>query len=100
MVLAGRLARPKPPLQGRLALARSPPSQQIFYTDVFVEVWPMDAMTAADQLPVLALRGSPVGKPRVPRQWNRQRSTVREFNDERIVRNPNLLSQCKLQINR
>ena len=44
----------------------------------------MDAFALADEPPLSALCQAPMGEPRVLRDWNGNRSTVDEFNGERI----------------
>lgn len=45
----------------------------------------MNAFALADKAPVSALGQGAMGQPRVPSDWNANRSTVDEFNGERIL---------------
>ena len=54
----------------------------------------MDAFTVADKPPVSALRWATMGEARIPRDWNGNRATVDEFNDQRVLGDRHALRPC------
>ena len=90
----------QPTTQGCLCLAGAPPGEKAFDADVFVHVWPMYALAFADKSPVGPLEGSTMRESWVPRQGNGQRTTVNEFDHERIVGQRYPLSPGLADVNR
>ena len=44
----------------------------------------MDSLTPSDQAPTRSLRTRPAFQTRVPRYWNRDRSTIREIDNQGV----------------
>ena len=68
-----------------MTLARSPTCEKALDADVFIQIRPMNSLASTDQSPVLQLRGSGMRKPREPRKWSHDGSSVREIYGERII---------------
>ena len=60
------LAPFKPSLEGRLALAGVTPGQETFDTDIFVQVFPMNALPFAYEFPVSSLFCYGMQEPGIP----------------------------------
>src|SRR5437764_1225820 len=63
----------------------SSPAQQARHRDVFVDIGPMNAVTAADEAPVLALIGRRVDEPWKPGQRRGQFAAVPQHDKEAMV---------------
>lgn len=59
--------------------------QQIRDTDVFVEIRPVDAITPADQVPLVPFLVSSMGQARIPYDWDKHRSPVFKIDGEPIL---------------
>jgi hypothetical protein len=81
----------KPPAEGRMRFTGASAGEKAFDTDVFVQIGPVYALAFADQPPVRTFGRATMGEPRIPRQWNRDRPTIDKGNDQRIVRERDLL---------
>jgi len=92
MVLASSVAGFEPPLQGGLGFPRAPTGEKILYSNILVELRPVNAVAAPDKFPVSLLRRRPMGEPRVPADRNGQGPTIDEIDDQRVVRHPDVLS--------
>ena len=79
--------------RGPFRLRRCATPKEAFDTEVLIDVWPMNALPIAEQLPVLALRCGGPQKTRVPHERNRDSSAVREPNLEFIVSYADILSE-------
>jgi hypothetical protein len=75
----------KPPAQGRLRFTGPASGEEALDADVFVEIGPVYALAFTNQPPMSTFDVATMGKPRVPRQRNRDRATIDQFNDQRIL---------------
>ena len=60
-------------------------TQQALSAQVFVNIRPMDSVTAARQLPMVALLWRRVCKSRIPRQWNGYRAPIHQIDHQARV---------------
>ncbi len=77
-------ARLKPSLKGSLALPRWATSDDALYTDVLVQIGPMNPFAATDKPEVAALLYGSVHEARIPSQGNGNRTTIGQLDAERI----------------
>ena len=61
------------------------PSKQALRAQVFIDVWPMDAVAPAGQLPVRPLVRRRVQEPRIKGQRHRDRPAIGEGDDHAVV---------------
>jgi hypothetical protein len=98
--LASSPARFEPASERCIGFARPSPGKKILDGNVFIERRPMDTITAPDEAPVIPLGLRSMGKPGIPRERNRQRPTIHQIDDQRIVRDPHVLGQDRPQLSR
>jgi hypothetical protein len=77
----------EPSLQGSLTLSGVMSRQETFYTDVFVELGPVDSFSPPNKAPFLALRGPSVRKTRVPLEGHREGAPISEINYKHVFSN-------------
>src|ERR1035438_9967348 len=58
-------------------------TQQALGADVLVDVWPMDAVSAAGNFPIAALLGSALEQPWIPCQRDRDRAAILQADAQR-----------------
>src|SRR5664280_158035 len=59
-------------------------TQQALGADVLVDVWPMDAVSAAGNFPIAALLGSALEQPWIPCQRDRDRAAILQADAQRV----------------
>jgi len=89
--LASSLARLEPALQRGLRFPGGPTGEEILDADVLIELGPMNPVAAADEPPVRALGDGAVRESGIPGQGNGECPTIHQVDDQRIVREPDLL---------
>jgi hypothetical protein len=79
------LTRFKPSLERGLTLPRRLSSQKAFDAYVFVNVFPVNSDTIANEPPVLSFARRRVLQARVPAQWHSDASPVTKINRQRVI---------------
>jgi hypothetical protein len=79
------LPPPEPLLERMLTLSRRPADEQVLDADVFVEVWPVDSSSLADEPPATPLLDRAVKEAGIPGQRHRDGAAVGQLDRQRVV---------------
>ena len=81
-----RSCRPRrePLLERSLTLPRPDTTQQVLDADILIEIRPVDPLSSAHQSPMEALRRRRMYESRIPRQGDRDRSSIDQVHSERV----------------
>jgi hypothetical protein len=65
--------------------------EEILHRDILIELGPVNAVTAPDELPLGLLGWRAMGETRVPLDRNRHRPAVDKIHDQSVIGDPNVL---------
>ncbi len=85
---AGLLLKTKSPavlLRVNRRLGRRRASQQSLGAQIFVDIWPMDTVAAAGNLPVVALRCAGIEQPRIPDERHGDDAAIAQAHADGVV---------------
>jgi len=92
--LARCLPSLEPPPKRLLSLARPPAGQEALYADIFVQIRPVDPLTAPNEPPVRPLRWRPVCEAWEPGEGYRDRSAICKIHRQNVIAYAHVVSRC------
>ena len=98
--LASAVTTRQPSLQRALCFAGGAAGKKADYTDVFVQVRPMNSFAPSDEAPVATFARGAMRQSWIPSDGHTDGSTVHEVDDERVVGDRHVLGQRGAQFTR